>query len=283
MPCARSNAMAAVRRASTPATLVRYSIVPRLSLIGLQIALRRSVELGQRCVVQLVADQRGRGVLHQQRGRRHGAERRPCAAVQTPLRVQGDADAAADHGDVHFGARDQAQIGVAGTRRGCGRWISRTNSSFASEVRPGPTGIMLRPGPRACPCAPTITAVAPAAIMAGTLSAAGEALQRLPASVARPWIWVEPIRSMASTTPGQACFRRRMRLDHRAGRGRADDEAAVFLADAHDAGDFLGIDDQIGLGPARPKLDQKIGSAGQQFGLAGGSGKQCDGFIDRRR
>ena len=36
--CARSNAIAAVRRASTPAILVRYSIVPRLSLIGLQAA-----------------------------------------------------------------------------------------------------------------------------------------------------------------------------------------------------------------------------------------------------
>ena len=35
---ARSNAMAATRRASTPATLVRYSIVPRLSLIGLHAA-----------------------------------------------------------------------------------------------------------------------------------------------------------------------------------------------------------------------------------------------------
>src|SRR5580700_249323 len=31
---ARSNAIAAVRRARTPATLVRYSMVPRLSLIG---------------------------------------------------------------------------------------------------------------------------------------------------------------------------------------------------------------------------------------------------------
>ena len=30
--------MAAARRASTPATLVRYSIVPRLSVIGLQAA-----------------------------------------------------------------------------------------------------------------------------------------------------------------------------------------------------------------------------------------------------
>src|SRR5215469_8798016 len=35
---ARSKAMVAVRRARTPATLVRYSIVPRLSVMGLQAA-----------------------------------------------------------------------------------------------------------------------------------------------------------------------------------------------------------------------------------------------------
>ena len=71
---ARSNAMAAARRASTPATLVRYSMVPRLSLIGLQAALRRRVELRQRCLVELVADQRVGRILHQQPRRRHRAE-----------------------------------------------------------------------------------------------------------------------------------------------------------------------------------------------------------------
>src|SRR5207247_5659960 len=36
---ARSSACCAVRRASTPATLIRYSLVPRLSSIGRQAAL----------------------------------------------------------------------------------------------------------------------------------------------------------------------------------------------------------------------------------------------------
>ena len=52
------------------------------------------------------------------------------------------------------------------------------------------------------PLGPTMEAFAPAAISAGTLSAAGEPLHRLPPMVARPWIWVEPIRLAASTTPG---------------------------------------------------------------------------------
>ena len=50
-----------------------------------------------------------------------------------------------------------------------------------------------------------MTAFAPAAI-AGTLSAAGDALHRLPTSVARPCIWSEPIKLAASTNPGQAAL-----------------------------------------------------------------------------
>ena len=41
---------------------------------------------------------------------------------------------------------------------------------------------------------------------AGTVSAAGEALQRLPPMEARPWIWVEPMSSAASTKPGHIAF-----------------------------------------------------------------------------
>ena len=57
------------------------------------------------------------------------------------------------------------------------------------------------------PFGPAITQVARAAISAGTLSAAGDALHKLPASVARPCTCVEPIRFAPSTTPGHACTR----------------------------------------------------------------------------
>src|ERR1700730_7793620 len=50
--------------------------------------------------------------------------------------------------------------------------------------------------------------MAPAAIMAGTLSPAGEPLHRLPPAEARPWTWVEPIRLTASNTPGQTLPKR---------------------------------------------------------------------------
>src|SRR5713226_1705913 len=77
------------------------------------------------------------------------------------------------------------------------------NSPGLKEVRPGPVAILSTATSRR-PFGPATTQVARAAINAGTLSAAGDALQRLPASDARPCTWVEPIRLAASTTPGQA-------------------------------------------------------------------------------
>ena len=58
-------------------------------------------------------------------------------------------------------------------------------SSFASEVLPGPAGIFSI-GTSRVPFDPITRATAPAATSAGTLSAAGEALHRLPPIEARP-------------------------------------------------------------------------------------------------
>src|SRR5262249_57447796 len=66
---------------------------------------------------------------------------------------------------------------------------------------------MVSTGASRRPAGPGIKHTARAATSAGTLSAAGEALQRLPPSEARPCTWVEPIRLAASTTPGQAATR----------------------------------------------------------------------------
>ena len=50
--------------------------------------------------------------------------------------------------------------------------------------------------------------MAPAATIAGTLSPAGEPLQRLPPAEARPCTCLEPIRLTASSTPGQTLPKR---------------------------------------------------------------------------
>src|SRR5688572_23916401 len=79
-------------------------------------------------------------------------------------------------------------------------------SPLASEVLPGPVGTFSTGIVRA-PFGPAIDALAPAATRAGTLSAAGEALQRFPTMVQRPCTCFDPISLAASTTPGQAFFR----------------------------------------------------------------------------
>jgi hypothetical protein len=98
---------------------------------------------------------------------------------------------------------------------------------------------MLSTGTSRRPFAPATTQVARAAISAGTLSAAGDALQRLPARLARPWIWVEPIRLAASTTPGQACRNAWHSPISAPGGCGADHEAAIALANARHARDLL--------------------------------------------
>src|ERR1700751_1058833 len=69
-------------------------------------------------------------------------------------------------------------------------------------VRPGPTG-NFSTGSSRRPFGPWIVTIAPAAIIAGTLSPAGEPLQRLPPAEARPCTCLEPIRLTASSTHGQ--------------------------------------------------------------------------------
>ena len=116
LPAARSKAIAAVRRARTPAILVRYSMVPRLSLIGLAAAWAAAssfanVSASSVCPIKAV----GRG-RNQDHGRRDGAQgdARGCADA---LFVQRHVDAAAHDCDVHFSARNEPQIGVGRASR----------------------------------------------------------------------------------------------------------------------------------------------------------------------
>src|SRR5262249_6327076 len=67
----------------------------------------------ERGIVELGAGERLAGRLDQQDGWRHGDQ--ADARGHTGIALHSQADAEADHGDVHLGARDQAQIGVART------------------------------------------------------------------------------------------------------------------------------------------------------------------------
>ena len=83
-----------------------------------------------------------------------------------------------------------------------GRKKLTMSSPLPSEVRPGAVTMSSTGTPERRPAGPAISQVTPAAIIAGVVSAAGEALHRFPPSEARPWICVEPMSSNASSTPG---------------------------------------------------------------------------------
>ena len=103
-------------------------------------------------------------------------------------------------------------------------------SPLASEVLPGPMGISST-GTSRVPSGPTIRATAPAAIMAGTLSAAGDPLHRLPPTEARPLTWIEPISFTPSITPGQALHSAACCMISMPGGRGADPKTAVLGRD----------------------------------------------------
>ena len=80
-------------------------------------------------------------------------------------------------------------------------------------ISPGPSDVV--PGPVATsaaatvrsPPGPAITARASLTMRLGGVSAAGEALARLPPKLERLWIWSEPMSPLASTRPGKAAAR----------------------------------------------------------------------------
>src|SRR6516165_5662101 len=74
-------------------------------------ATRGGVEFGKGIIIELVADQRGTRLVGDELCRCHGPENYPgvCAGA---VPVERDVDRTADHGDVHLGPRDKAQIGV---------------------------------------------------------------------------------------------------------------------------------------------------------------------------
>src|SRR5439155_7709495 len=77
------------------------------------------------------------------------------------------------------------------------------NSPGPKAVRPGATQ-KFSTGISRWPFGPATEQTVSRAISAGMVSAAGEALHRLPPTLARPWIWMPPIRKTASIRPGYA-------------------------------------------------------------------------------
>jgi hypothetical protein len=88
---ARSIGNPAARRASTPATSVLNSTVPRLSSMGLHAAEQARASAAQRGVVEPGADDGLGGLRHQHHGRRHRAQR-DAGLLDHAASAQGQAD-----------------------------------------------------------------------------------------------------------------------------------------------------------------------------------------------
>ena len=156
------------------------------------------------------------------------------------------------------------------------------NSSCFSEVRPGPV-TMLSTGTSRRPFAPDDHARRARGDQRRNAVGRGRRIAEI-AGERRPALYLrraDQVGGLDDAGPG--LLERFVFADHRAGGRGADDEGAVLLANAGDAGDFLGIDDQVRLGAAGPELNQQIGPAGQDLRNAGGSGQYANGLLDRRR
>ena len=263
---ARSRATSAVRRAITPATLIRYSLVPRLSSIGRQAALTACASRVERGIVDRRADERLRGLGHQQHGRRHRPDRDPRRRADAAL-VEGEADRDPDHRDVHLGARGEAQIGVAGAR-GPRRQEQRHHDLVAGErglagadrngldrhlahaVRPRD------PGDRAGRhqgrhAVGGRRGIAQVAAHGGAALDLDRADQLDPVDHARPGL-------------GEC----RMPDELHAGHRGADAETAAFGDDLTHLGDLLDVDQKLRLDQVGFHLDDDVGAAGEHAGGA---------------
>ena len=100
----------------------------------------------------------------------------------------------------------------------------------------------------------------------GTLSAAGEALHRLPAIEARPWICVRADQVDALDDPGPGARKGFVLAEHDARGGGADHKKVAILADPDQVRDFLDVDDQIGV--QRPDLSWTSRSVPPDNGFA---------------
>ncbi len=251
--------MAAVRRASTPAILVR--VLDGSALVGDRATsrLRRGVQLGQRGIVKARADQRIGCGGDQQHRRRDGAQADACGGADA-VPVQRDADPAAHHRDVHLSAWDEAKIGV--------RCACRTGRQpeLQDELALGERGAARSRRDL------LDWNLAPAVRAENHRDRAG-GKHRRHAVGSRRGVAQIPRQRGAALDLGRADQVHRLHhagigalqslvgFQHRARRGGADDEAARLLTYAHDARQTFGVHDQLGLHTARTKLDQEVGAA----------------------
>ena len=129
--------MRAARRVRTPATCLRNATVPRLSLIGVAASEAMSARRSRTSSLSLLPSRTSASLFDQQGTRCDGTQRHPGFGHDA-LGVECEADTRADHGNVHFRAGNEPEIGAASAWQGLGQKRPReTNSPLARMVFPG--------------------------------------------------------------------------------------------------------------------------------------------------
>ena len=251
---------------------MRNSLVPRLSSIGRQAARQAATILAIAARVDLAAEQCGSGVLYEQAGRGHRADRNAGSRARAAV-VERQVDRDPCHRDIHLGARGEAQIGIARTLgargeeergddlvlgerglAGAGRDLldrHLAHAFAADDAGDGAGGIERRHAVGAGGCVAQVAADRGAALdldRADQLDAVDDAWPRL----------------------GE----RLVVADRHAGSRRADTKAAVLGRDADQLGDLLEVDDQLRLDRVGLHLHDDVGAAGEQPRRALRSGQQ---------
>ncbi len=161
------------------------------------------------------------------------------------------------------------------TSEGNGRSIDSTSSLGPSTVCPGPMKNSCS-GTRRGPAEPIRLTVAPCTSNTGAVSAAGDALQMFPASVARLRICTDPTDVAASTRAGKCRWMRSSAMmSVSTARAPIRRPASVSTTSDPSAPMCLTIDDNRRPHVAEPQPDQHIGPPGQQPGARTVLGQQA--------
>ena len=176
--------MASARWVNTPARCWRYSAVPRLSLIGLAAWLATSpasanwLRVAGLPASHLAASGQSSGV-----GATAASATRACS-ILSPAAFSSTQAAAPDHGDIHFVARNESQVGRARVLGRGGKFERGQNFAAAQHVSARRVQNSAT-AHAAAPLGPAMWHIASRAISEGIESAAGDELHRLPPMLAR--------------------------------------------------------------------------------------------------
>ena len=194
--------------------------------------------------------------------------------------VERERDTGADHGDVHLGARDEAQVGVARARRRLRHDEGDHDLAGAEAELAGPRDHVLHRHRAAAVRARDLADGAGGDqrrhAVGGWRAVAEVAAERgAPLNLGR----ADQLQRFHHTRPRG--LHGLVLAEGRAGDRRADADVIAVHRHVHERRNALQVDDEAGPDEIGAQLNQEVGAAGERHGLAVGIGEEPDGILDR--